>query len=188
MAAWLAERPLAPAVPLPADEEFGSDDEFGPDGEPDGPAGRSTSLGGTSGMAVDEIGALTVSMITEALDRRGDDYTVDPAGTVLGRWDDAVIQFRRAGAHQDILHARVVAGRRLAATRRTEAYAFCNAWNRDRLLPKAYAHDPGDGELVLAGEVTTDLAYGVAPDQVAVLVDAAIRTGVAYAAAVTALP
>ncbi len=68
-------------------------------------------------MAVDEIGALTVSMITEALDRRGDDYTVDPAGTVLGRWDDAVIQFRRAGAHQDILHARVVAGRRLAATR-----------------------------------------------------------------------
>ncbi len=41
---------------------------------------------------------------------------------------------------------------------------------------------------MLAGEVTTDLAYGVAPDQVAVLVDAAIRTGVAYAAAVTALP
>ncbi|MCZ7420301.1 YbjN domain-containing protein [Verrucosispora sp. WMMA2121] len=185
MAAWLAERPLAPAVPLPAEEEFESDDEFGPDGGPDG---RTAPLGPTAGMAMDEIGALTVTMITEALDRRGDDYTVDPAGTVLGRWGDAVIHFRRAGTRQDILHARVVAGRRLAADRRTEAYAFCNAWNRDRLLPKAYAHDPGDGELVLAGEVTTDLAYGVAPDQVAVLVDAAIRTGVAYAAAVTALP
>ncbi|MBQ1026601.1 YbjN domain-containing protein [Micromonospora sp. C95] len=185
MAAWLAERPLEPVVPLPADEEFESADEVGLDGEPDDRPGPD---GGDTELAVDEIGALTVSMITNALDRRGDGYTVDPAGTVLGRWGDAVIHFRRAGAHHDILHARVVAGRRLAATRRTEAYAFCNAWNRDRLLPKAYAHDPGDGELVLAGEVSTDLACGAAPDQVAVLVDAAIRTGVAYAAAVTALP
>lgn len=185
IAAWLAERPLVPPVPLPAEEEFESADEFGPGGESDDRTGPD---GGGTDLAVDEIGALTVAMIIDALDRRGDGYTVDAAGTVLGRWGDAVIQFRRAGERHDILHARVVAGRRLAATRRTEAYAFCNAWNRDRLLPKAYVHEPGDGELVLAGEVTTDLAYGVAPDQVAVLVDAAVRTGVAYAAAVAALP
>ncbi|WBB57457.1 YbjN domain-containing protein [Verrucosispora sp. WMMD573] len=187
IAAWLAERPLVPPVPLPADEEFESADEFATDGVP-GPDDVPGADSGTAELAVDEIGALTVSMITDALDRRGDDYTVDAAGTVLGRWGDAVIQFRRAGERHDILHTRVVAGRRLAATRRTEAFAFCNAWNRDRLLPKAYAHDPGEGGLVLAGEVTTDLAYGVAPDQVAVLVDAAVRTGVAYAAAVAALP
>ncbi|MEV2240538.1 YbjN domain-containing protein [Micromonospora sp. NPDC049891] len=187
MAAWLAERPLAPAGPLPADEEFDPDEEFGSDRDPD-PEDRPGPDGGTAGLAVDEIGALTVAMITDALDRRGDGYTVDAAGTVLGRWGDAVIQFRRAGERHDILHARVVAGRRLAAARRTEAYAFCNAWNRDRLLPKAYVHEPGDGELVLAGEVTTDLAYGVAPDQVTVLVDAAVRTGVGYAEAVAALP
>ncbi|PZG19269.1 YbjN domain-containing protein [Micromonospora craterilacus] len=178
MAAWLTERPLVPPVPLPAetaettpepgDEQTGSGDEQ--TGEPD------------------ELGALTVAMITAALDRRGDGYALDATGTVLGRWGDAVIQFRRAGERGEILHARVVAGRRLPAGRRTEAYAFCNGWNRDRLLPKAYVHDPGDGELVLAGEVTTDLAHGVAPAQVTVLVDAAVRTGVAYAAAVAALP
>nr|WP_230416778.1 YbjN domain-containing protein [Micromonospora tarapacensis] len=179
MAAWLAERPLAPPVPLPGDE--------GP--EPDGdPWDGSGPDDGADGPRADEVGVLTVAMITAALDRRGDGYTLDAAGTVLARWGDAVIQFRRAGEHHDILHARVVAGRRLPAARRAEAYEFCNGWNRDRLLPKAYLHDPGDGELVLAGEVTTDLAYGVAPVQVTVLVDAAVRTGIAYAEAVAALP
>ncbi|GAB3847623.1 hypothetical protein GCM10029963_29390 [Micromonospora andamanensis] len=187
MAAWLAERPLAAAVPLPVDEECEPDDELGAGWEP-GPGDPPEPDGGIAGVPVDDIGALTVAMITKALDERGDAYTVDAAGTVLGRWGDAVIQFRRAGERRDILHARVVAGRRLAATRRAEAYAFCNAWNRDRLLPKAYVHEPDDGELVLAGEVTTDLAYGVAPAQVTVLVDAAVRTGVGYAEAVAALP
>ncbi|NLU79964.1 YbjN domain-containing protein [Micromonospora sp. HNM0581] len=187
MAAWLAERPSAPAVPLPPDGTYETDGESEPDGEFGPDAQPEPDRPGTA-SAADEIGALTVAMITDALDRRGDGYSLDAAGTVLGRWGDAVIHFRRAGARLDILHARVVAGRRLTADRRTEAYAFCNTWNRDRLLPKAYAHDPGDGDLVLAGEVTVDLAYGVTPDQVAVLVDAAVRTGVAYAEAVAALP
>ncbi|MFV2100306.1 YbjN domain-containing protein [Micromonospora sp. LOL_024] len=169
MASWLRERPLAAPVPLPADEEPEPTD-------------------GAEQPAVDEVDALTTAMITAALDERGYGYTLDSAGTVLGRWGDAVIQFRRAGERRDILHARVVAGRRLPAARRAEAYAFCNGWNRDRLLPKAYVHDPGDGELVLAGEVTTDLADGVAPIQVTVLVDATVRTGLAYAEAVAALP
>ncbi|WP_240742214.1 YbjN domain-containing protein [Micromonospora zingiberis] len=213
MAAWLTERPLAPPVPLPdedpvgptagsshddssgandgawANDRAGDDDRSGAD---DGAWGGERTGGGDRGggatSAEEELGALTVAMITAALDRRGDGYALDSAGTVLGRWGAAVIQFRRAGERGDVLHARVVADRRLPADRRTEAYAFCNGWNRDRLLPKAYVHDPGDGELVLAGEVATDLAYGVAPAQVTVLVDAAVRTGVAYAEAVAALP
>ncbi|QOC94859.1 YbjN domain-containing protein [Micromonospora craniellae] len=193
IAAWLAERPLAEPVPLPAEDEIEPDDEPWPGdaattGSEDGGTGAEVTAGGGVDRSADEIGALTVTMITEALDRRGDGYTLDPTGTVLGRWGDAVIQFRRTGEHGEILHARVVAGRRLPAARRAEAYAFCNGWNRDRLLPTAYVHDPGVGELVLAGEVTTDLAYGVAPAQVTVLVDAAVRTGVAYAEAVAALP
>ncbi|MEU6022047.1 YbjN domain-containing protein [Micromonospora sp. NPDC047134] len=174
MAAWLAERPLAAPVPLPAEEPDEADEGFF-SGAPD-PAGE------------EELAALSVGMITAALDRRGDRYALDSAGTVRGRWGEAVIQFRRAGERGEVLHARVVADRRLPADRRAEAYAFCNGWNRDRLLPKAYVHDPGDGELVLAGEVATDLAYGVAPAQVTVLVEAAVRTGVAYAEAVAALP
>ena len=49
-------------------------------------------------------------------------------------------------------------------------------------------HESPEGELVLAGDVTTDLAHGVAPTQLGILVDAAVSTGVAYARAVAALP
>ena len=133
------------------------------------------------------MSALSLGMITGILDGRGDRYLVDEAETVVGHWEGTVIQFRRAGERGEVLHARAMANRRLPAARRAEAYAFCNAWNHDRLLPKAYAHDLGD-ELVLAGDVATDLAHGVAPAQLRILMDAAIATGIAYAEAVAALP
>ncbi|WP_442929606.1 YbjN domain-containing protein [Micromonospora sp. WMMC250] len=174
MAAWLAERPLAAPVPLPPDDE--------PDGydEPD-------TGGSAEETRPDELMALTLDMIIGVLDERGDQYLVESGDTVVGRWGSVVIQFRRAGERGEVLHARSMAARRLPATRRAEAYAFCNAWNHDRLLPKAYAHDLGE-ELVLAGDVATDLTHGVAPAQLTVLVDAAVATGVAYAEAVAALP
>ncbi|MGC5017780.1 YbjN domain-containing protein [Micromonospora sp. DT47] len=170
IASWLAERPVDTPVPLPDDEagESPADEPFRP--------------------AADELAPLSLSMISAVLDRRGDVYAVDAAGVVIGRWDEAVIQFRQIGQHGEILHARVVAARRLPADRLAEAYEFCNAWNHDRLLPKAYVHELGEGELVLAGDVTTDLEHGVAPAQLGVLVDAAVATGVAYAEAVAALP
>ena len=139
-------------LPLPADDE----PDAGPDA--DGPDRR------RAGSGERELTALTVDMITAVLDGRGDQYLVEEGDTVVGRWGGAVIQFRRAGERGEVLHARAMAARRLPATRRSEAYAFCNAWNHDRLLPKAYAHDIGE-ELVLAGDVATDLAHGVAPAQ-----------------------
>ncbi|MFU8871282.1 YbjN domain-containing protein [Micromonospora sp. SL4-19] len=173
IASWLAERPLADPVPLPPEDdvvEWPDDDAAEP-----GPPGE------------DEPAPLTLALLTAALDVRGDGYTVEPDGTVVGRWGEAVIQFRRLGRQGEILHARVAAARRLPAARRAQAYAFCNAWNHDRLLPAAYVHDPGDGTLVLAADVTTDLAHGVAPAQLVVLVTAAVSTGTAYAEAVAAL-
>lgn len=170
IAAWLAERPTGDPVPLPAQESV---DE--PDDEPFLPS-------------AEEPAPLSLAQLTAVLDTRGDLYAVDAGGVVVGRWDEAVIQFRLRGRHGEILHARVVAARRLPAGRLAEAYEFCNAWNHDRLLPKAYVHELPGGELVLAGEVTTDLAHGVAPTQLGILVDAAVTTGVAYAGAVAALP
>ncbi|MFG1913537.1 YbjN domain-containing protein [Micromonospora sp. NPDC048898] len=196
MAAWLAERPLAAPVPLPTDDEpaddgagdeGSGDDGFGDVGSGDASPGGAERDSETATDDERELVTLTVDLITAALDRRGDRYVVEEGDRVVGRWDGVVIQFRRAGERGEVLHARAMATRRLPATRRAEAYAFCNAWNHDRLLPKAYAHDLG-GELVLAGDVATDLTHGVAPAQLTVLVDAAITTGVAYAEAVTALP
>ncbi|SCL21742.1 Putative sensory transduction regulator [Micromonospora rhizosphaerae] len=173
IASWLAERPLGAPVPLPAD----APDDGWPDGSAEDPE-----------PAEEEPAPLSLPMITAALDRRGDGYAVEPDGTVVGRWGEAMIQFRRLGQRGEILHARVVATRRLPVDRLAEAYAFCNAWNHDRLLPKAYVHDPGDGALVLAGDVTTDLEHGVAPAQLVVLLTSTVTTGVAYAEAVAALP
>ncbi|MEV1145500.1 YbjN domain-containing protein, partial [Micromonospora sp. NPDC049799] len=173
IAAWLTERALAAPVPLPPEEDP-AHAEHAHDGPDDAPAD-------------DDLAPLTLGLITAALDRRGDHYAVDAAGTVVGRWGAALIQFRTAGEHGEVLQARCVASRRLPTVRLTEAYAFCNAWNHDRLLPKAYVHDLG-AQLVLAGDVSTDLGHGVAPAQLTVLIDAAVRTGVAYADAVAALP
>ncbi|NES28401.1 YbjN domain-containing protein [Micromonospora terminaliae] len=171
IASWLAERPLAEPVPLPAEDEIPDDDPAEP---------------GSPGE--EEPAPLSLRMLTAALDARGDAYRVEPDGTVVGRWGEAVVQFRRLGPQGEVLHARAVALRRLPADRRAEAYAFCNAWNHDRLLPAAYVHDPGDGTLLLAADVTTDLAYGVARAQLVVLVTSAVSTGAAYAEAVAALP
>ncbi|WP_256482610.1 YbjN domain-containing protein [Micromonospora sp. RHAY321] len=191
MAAWLAERPLAAPVPLPAEDDAGDDPTDGELlGEPGAAAAGDTRADDAppgDALGEQELVTLTHDLITSVLDRRGDQYLVDEGGAVVGRWGAAVIQFRRAGERGEVLHTRAMAVRRLPATRRSEAYAFCNAWNHDRLLPKAYAHDLGE-ELVLAGDVATDLTHGVAPAQLLVLVEAAIATGVAYAEAVAALP
>ncbi|PTA46963.1 YbjN domain-containing protein [Micromonospora sp. RP3T] len=170
IASWLAERPLAGPVSLAAESEF--DEE--PEADPADP--------GLPGP--EEPAPLDAALLTAALAARREAVTVEPDGTLVGRWGEATIQFRVLG---EVLHARVVAARTLPADRRAEAYAFCNAWNHDRLLPAAYVHEPGDGTLVLAAGVTTDLSCGVAPTQLAVLVAAAVRTGTAYADAVAAL-
>ncbi|MCZ7439096.1 YbjN domain-containing protein [Micromonospora sp. WMMC241] len=174
IASWLAERPLAGPVSLAAESEF--DDE---------PAVEEAEPGRAN---PDEPAPLDLATLAAVLDGRGETYTVEPDGTLVGRWGEATIQFRRLGRHGDVLHTRVVATRRLPAARRAEAYAFCNVWNHDRLLPAAYVHEPDDETLVLAAGITTDLSCGVAPTQLAVLVAAAVRTGTAYADAVAALP
>ncbi|MGC4895800.1 YbjN domain-containing protein [Micromonospora sp. DT31] len=173
IASWLAERPIAAPVPLTVESELDREPEADP-AEP-GPPGP------------EEPAPLDATLLAAALDAHGAAYTVEPDGTLVGRWGAATIQFRRLGRRGEVLHARMVAERRLPTDRRVEAYAFCNAWNHDRLLPAAYVHEPGDGTLVLAAGISTDLSCGVAPAQLAVLVAAAVRTGTAYADAADAL-
>jgi hypothetical protein len=174
MAAWLADRPLSEPVALPPDEPSTGDGQ--------------TTAGDPPEDRTDVIGPLSIEAIVAVLEERRDRYAVDEDGAVGGRWGDAVIHFERLGERREILHARVVAGRRLPADQLAEAYEFCNAWNHDRLMPKAYVHDSGEGELVFAGDVTTDLEHGIAGAQLGVLINAAVATGAAFADAVAALP
>lgn len=68
------------------------------------------------------------------------------------------------------------------------AYAFCNSWNHDRLLPKAYVHELDDGELLLVGEYCVDLEYGASETQLSWLVDAVVWSAVMFGEAATNLP
>jgi len=128
-----------------------------------------------------------VAAIARVLAERGDPYVIDDDGVLVGQWGPALIHFERLGAHREILHSRVIATRRLPADRLLDALEFCNAWNHDRVLPKAYVDDDR-GDLILAGEVTTDLEHGVTGRQLGVLIDSVIATGVAFATAVERLP
>ncbi|MEN3608290.1 YbjN domain-containing protein [Plantactinospora sp. ZYX-F-223] len=212
IASWLAERPLPGPVrlpPEPVDEperaiepEPVDEPERTIDPEPEAaiepepetavepePVAEPVPAGCRDrgdGLAV--VGPLTVAAIVDVLRDRADQHVLGPAGTVGGRWGDALIEFQRLGERGEILHARVTAERRLPADRLGQAYEFCNAWNHEQLLPKAYVLDLGAGELVLAGDVSTDLEHGVAAGQLAVLVNATLASGAAFAAAVAALP
>lgn len=134
------------------------------------------------------LSPLTLESIVEVLDARGDHYAVDDDGLVGGRWSGAFIQFDRLGERHEILQIRVIAERQLPDSRLAEAFEFCNAWNHDKLMPKAYVYDDGEGTLLLAGDVTTDLEHGATTSQLATLINAAIATGASFAAAVADLP
>ncbi|MEE6306640.1 YbjN domain-containing protein [Plantactinospora veratri] len=178
VASWLAERPLPGPVSLPPESPA----------EPERVIEQVRTECRERGDGLVLVGPLTVAAIVDVLRDRAEQHVPGPAGRIGGRWGDALIEFERLGERGEILHARVTAERRLPADRLGQAYEFCNAWNQDRPLPKAYVQDPGAGELVLAGDVSTDLEHGVAAGQLAVLVDATLVSGAAFAAAVSALP
>jgi hypothetical protein len=131
---------------------------------------------------------LSLSAVAAALDARGDRYRIAGDGTVAGRWGTAYAQIERIGERQEILRVRVIAARRLDPSRLFDAYEFCNGWNHDKLLPKAYVVEEPEGALAIVGDATTDLEHGVTAEQLGVLLNAALVTGATLAAAVDDLP
>ncbi|HEY8533181.1 MAG TPA: YbjN domain-containing protein [Micromonospora sp.] len=171
VAASLAAEPICDPMPLPPD-----DPQPAPLPATDQPRGWP-----------DTLAPLSVAAIARVLTERGDHYVVDDDGVLIGQWGPALIHFERLGERREILHSRVIATRRFPADRLLDALEFCNAWNHDQALPKAYVHDDR-GELILAGEVTTDLEHGVTGRQLGVLINSVIATGIAFATAVERLP
>jgi hypothetical protein len=133
------------------------------------------------------LAPLTTEAIATVLRERGYRFELEPDGSVSGQWGAAVMHFTAVGGHREVLHIRAAAQRRYPTSRRAELYAFCNAWNHDRLLPKAYVHEFGD-ELVVLGEVTTDLEHGVSNGQLTVLIRTAISASAGLVEALDQLP
>ncbi|MFE9693191.1 YbjN domain-containing protein [Micromonospora sp. NPDC005806] len=131
---------------------------------------------------------LTGGLLAAVLANRGYAVAEDADGDLVGRWAESQIWFHRRGADEELLQVRTIAGHRFGIQYLPALYAFCNAWNHDRLWPKAFVHVGEDGLAQVCGEVTTDLERGVTPHQLDQLIDRGISTGCQLAAEVGLLP
>lgn len=130
---------------------------------------------------------LTNDLIAAVLAAR--DYTVyaDAEGDLVGNWDDNLIYFFRVGGDRELLQVRTMAATSFSIDDVPALYAFCNAWNHDRLWPKAFVHVNDDGSARVCGEVIADLARGVTLPQLDQLINCGISTGCQMSAAVAEL-
>ncbi|SCF40171.1 YbjN domain-containing protein [Micromonospora mirobrigensis] len=131
---------------------------------------------------------LTGELVAAVLGARGYVVSADDDGDLVGRWDDSLVWFLCLGRSGEVLQIRTVAAPTFGIEQVPDLYAFCNAWNHDRLWPKAYVHVDDDGRALVCGETITDLEAGVTPHQLDQLLDCGITTGCQLAAAVRALP
>jgi hypothetical protein len=120
---------------------------------------------------------LSRELITSVLDAHGFAYFVDDDGDVGGRWHDNLIYFFRLGEDREMLQVRTMTRTEFSIDDVPRLYAFCNAWNHDRLWPKAYVHVSDDGVARVIGEVLADLEKGVSVPQIDQVMVCGIATG-----------
>ncbi len=140
-----------------------------------------------TGGQMHQLLPLSAELIAAVLDARQFSYFVDADGDLAGRWDDNLIYFLRLGRGGEVLQVRTVTRTRFAIDDVPRLYGFCNAWNHDKLWPKAYVHVDDDGSARVVGEVLADLEQGVAVPQLDQLIACGIVTGCQLSDAVAAL-
>jgi hypothetical protein len=130
---------------------------------------------------------LSNELIIAALDGRGFAHKVDDDGDVLGNWQGTVIYFFRIGEQRELLQVRALTQRTFSTDDVPRLYSFCNAWNHDKLFPKAYVHVADDGAARVVGEVNADWEHGVTLAQLDQVMLCGIATGCQLAEAVSEL-
>ncbi|MFI5491135.1 YbjN domain-containing protein [Actinoplanes sp. NPDC051859] len=130
---------------------------------------------------------LSDELIISALTAREFAHFVDDDGDIGGNWQGCLIYFFRLGKNNEIFQVRALTQTEFSTDDVPQLYSFCNAWNHDRLWPKAYVHTSDDGVVRVVGEVGADFEHGVTPDQLDQVLICGIATGVELAEAVAAL-
>jgi hypothetical protein len=138
-------------------------------------------------LAAEAPEPLSEDLIARVLRGHGYVFTTDPDGDLVGRWDDNVIYFFRLGTAGEILQVRTTAARAFTIDDVPRLFAFCNAWNHDKLWPKAFVHVNDDGSTRVCGEVVADLERGVTVAQLDQLLSCGISTGCQMADAIAEL-
>ena len=135
----------------------------------------------------EKLPSLSNEMIAATLDARGFAHQVDADGDICGNWQGNLIYFFRIGEFREMLQVRALTRRVFSTDEVPRLYAFCNAWNHDRLFPKAYVHVADDGSVRVVGEVVADWEKGVTADQLDQVMICGIATGCQLADAVAEL-
>ncbi|OJF15127.1 type III secretion system chaperone family protein [Couchioplanes caeruleus] len=130
---------------------------------------------------------LSNELIISALNARDFAHFLDEDGDVGGNWQGCLIYFFRLGKNHEIFQVRSLTQVEFSTDDVPQLYAFCNAWNHDRLWPKAYVHTGDDGVVRVVGEVGADFEHGVTPAQLDQVMICGIATGIELAEAVAAL-
>lgn len=112
--------------------------------------------------------------------RYGYSWFVDDDGDLGGIWRGRLFYFFCFGERSEILQVRGQWNRELAIERLPEALELCNAWNADRVWPKAYARVRDDGMVHVTCEVATDLEHGVTDAQLDRLLHGAVASITAF--------
>ena len=130
---------------------------------------------------------MTHELIKSVLDARDYTYMVDEDGDVLGNFQGNLVYFFQIGEQREMLQVRAMVQHVFGMEDVVRLYEFCNAWNHDRLWPKAYVHTADDGAVRVVGEVVGDWERGVTPEQLDQVMICGIATGCELADAVAEL-
>lgn len=119
---------------------------------------------------------LTDARIVAWLDEHRYAWFRDNDGDLGGLWRGRCFYFFRFGPAREVLQIRGHWNRDASIERLPELLEVCNAWNVDRIWPKAYARVADDGRVTVVAETATDLEPGVTDEQLAELLECGLTT------------
>ena len=128
-----------------------------------------------SGTPQQLLEPLSRDRIKTVLDARGLNYGVDDDGDVGGYWDGHLFYFFVLGQSDEYLQVRSRWNRQVGAQEQAALQDAVNAWNADRLWPKAYVRVE-DGVPAVYAEHTVDYEHGVTDQQIDLHLMCAIST------------
>lgn len=107
-------------------------------------------------------------------------YFVDSEGDLGGLWNNRLFYFLVLGDHDEVLQVRARWNREASIERLEEILEMCNAWNTERVWPKAYVRVLDNGTVNIFAESSYDLETGVTDAQLARLLSCAVGTSTMF--------
>lgn len=111
-----------------------------------------------------------------------EDFTffVDSEGDLGGFWNNRLYYFLVFGERHEVLQVRARWNREVNIERLEEILDLCNAWNAERVWPKAYVRVLDNGTINVMAESSHDLEHGATDAQLSRLLSCAIGTGTLF--------